>query len=87
MNYQTRFWLLTEKITENAENSANNIDFSGVLVSFLYFLGALLLIYLVLVLVNKWGKKKQGQNKDITGTDENAVNEQAEKETDNKGEK
>lgn len=49
---------------ENAvENSIDKTKFADVLVSFLYFAGVLVLIYVILVLVNKWGKKRQNDNK------------------------
>ena len=49
--------LLAANITTNTESAAGEVDFGSAIVSFLYFLGALLLIYLVLVLVDKWGKR------------------------------
>lgn len=93
MNNPARLWLLTENITTNAENSAGSMDFGSVLVSFLYFLGALLLIYLILVLVSRWGKKSLKQDKDNYDSDkastekalEKTPDKQAERKTDNKG--
>ncbi|MCM1298488.1 MAG: hypothetical protein NC203_05825 [Firmicutes bacterium] len=38
-------------------NTINEAEFADVLVSFLYFAGVLVLIYIILLLVNKWGKK------------------------------
>lgn len=54
--------LLSANTASTDEISASSINFGSVLVSFLYFLGALFLIYIVLVLVNKLGRNSQKQN-------------------------
>ncbi len=75
--------LLASNTTSNAETSASDIDFGSALVSFIYFLGALLLIYLVLVLVNKWGKNNSEKNDDKVKQKENKSEEQSDKDTEN----
>lgn len=51
-------------VNASAENTIDKSKFGDVLVSFLYFAGVLALIYLILYLVNRWGKKHQNDNKD-----------------------
>lgn len=75
--------ILASNTTSNAEIAASDIDFGSALVSFLYFLGALLLIYLVLVLVDKWGKKNPKKNNDEVKQEENKSEEQFNKDTKN----
>lgn len=60
--------------------SADSINFGSILVSFLYFLGALLLIYFVLVLVNKLGSNSQKQNNEDEKQEENESEKQSEQE-------
>lgn len=59
--------------------SASSINFGSVLVSFLYFLGALFLIYIVLVLVNKWGKNNQKLSNEDVKQEETESEKQADK--------
>lgn len=56
--------LSVNAIADNSGNEINREQFADVLVSFLYFAGVLVLIYVILVLVNKWGKKHQKDGKD-----------------------
>lgn len=83
MSNPTELWLLAANVTTNAESVVNDIDFGSVVLSFLYFLAALLLIYLVLVLVNKWGKKNQNTEK---AEQKEVTKEQFETDIDNTGE-
>ncbi len=83
MNNPTELWLLAANVTTNAESAASDIDFGSVVLSFLYFLAALLLIYLVLVLVNKWGKKNQNTEK---AEQKEVTKEQSDTDKDNTGE-
>lgn len=55
--------LSVNTIADNSVNEINREQFADVLVSFLYFAGVLVLIYVILVLVNKWGKKHQKDGK------------------------
>ncbi|MDE6579816.1 MAG: hypothetical protein K2K41_04705 [Ruminiclostridium sp.] len=75
--------LLAANTTSDAETAASDIDFGSALVSFLYFLGALMLIYLVLVLVDKWGKKHPEKNDNKEKQEENKSEEQSDKDTEN----
>lgn len=77
------FRLLAVNTASDAETAASDIDFGSALVSFLYFLGALMLIYLVLVLVDKWGKKHPEKNDDKVKQKENKSEEQSDKDTEN----
>lgn len=87
MNNPTELWLLAANVTTNAESTASDIDFGSVVLSFLYFLAALLLIYLVLVLVNKWGKKNQNTEKAEQKEEiKEATKEQSDTDIDNTGE-
>lgn len=65
-----------EEIT--VENAPMNL--ADVLVSSLYFIGALALIYLILVLVSKWGKKHPDNTENDSGEKSN-LTEKAEAET------
>lgn len=64
--------------------SAGSINFGSILVSFLYFLGALFLIYIVLVLVNKLGRNSQKQNNEDEKQDEKESEKSADADKDKK---
>lgn len=53
----TAFLLSCTAFAEEATNEALSAQLAEILVSTLYFIGALALIYLILTLVSKWGKK------------------------------
>lgn len=67
--------LLTASVTKAEETTAENVlsknDLGSALVAFLYFLGVLLLIYIILMLVSKWGKKKQHQKTEAESKEDN----------------
>lgn len=52
---------------DNVSHTVSELRPTDILVSFLYFIGALLLIYAVLALVSRWGKKHS--DKDNGGGD------------------
>lgn len=68
-----------EEIT--VENAPMNL--ADVLVSSLYFIGALALIYLILVLVSKWGKKHPDNTENDSG-EKSDLTEKAETEAETK---
>ncbi len=64
------FLLSAEVFAENGENVIDQTKFADVLLSFLYFAGVLVLIYIILVLVNKWGKKHPDKEKEENAADD-----------------
>ncbi len=64
------FLLSAEVFAENGENAIDKTKFADVLLSFLYFAGVLVLIYIILVLVNKWGKKHPDKKKEENTAEE-----------------
>lgn len=60
---------------ESAAQNAADMNFADILVSALYFVGVLALIYLILTLVSRWGKKhpdkKDGNSEDERQTENN----------------
>lgn len=73
-NISMNLSLLSASVSETevttVENAMNKNDFGSVIVAFLYFIGVLLLIYLILMLVSKLGKKKQNRIMKAEKTDE-----------------
>ena len=51
------FSLSAAVYADNVSHTVSEMRPTDILVSFLYFIGALLLIYAVLTLVSRWGKK------------------------------
>lgn len=73
-NISMNLSLLSASVSETevttVENAMNKNGFGSVIVAFLYFIGVLLLIYLILMLVSKLGKKKQNRIMKAEKTDE-----------------
>lgn len=55
----------------NTSHSVSEMKFTDVMISVLYFIGALLLIYLVLTLVSRWGKKHPDKDERKDGEEKN----------------
>lgn len=72
----TVFLLSCAAFAESMTKETVSTQLVEILVSTLYFIGALALIYLILTLISKWGKKhpdKKGSNpEDGSGSEENA---------------
>ncbi len=68
--YVSSFLLSTSVFAENGSNTIDKSKFGDVMVSFLYFAGVLVLIYIILVLVNKWGKKHPDKKKEENTAEE-----------------
>lgn len=72
----TAFLLSCTAFAEEVTNEALSAQLAEILVSTLYFIGALALIYLILTLVSKWGKKhpdeKNSDSEDGSGSKENS---------------
>lgn len=71
----TAFLLSCAAFAENMTKETVSTQLAEILVSTLYFIGALALIYLILTLVSKWGKKhpdeKDADSEDGSGSKEN----------------
>lgn len=69
---------------EGTSHSVPEMRLTDILVSALYFIGVLLLIYLVLTLVSKWGKKhpeeENGEEEKDAGTEAESSAPEKEKE-------
>lgn len=59
----------------NTSHSVSEMKFTDVIISVLYFIGALLLIYLVLTLVSRWGKKHPDKDERKDGEEKNGKTE------------
>lgn len=72
----TSFLLSCAVFAENVTKEDVSAQLAEILVSTLYFIGALALIYLILTLVSKWGKKHPDEEKnnseDGSGSKENS---------------
>ena len=60
-SFFTHLFLSAAEVAEETVHETAQLQFSDVLVSFLYFAAVLALIYLVLVLVSKAGEKKRAK--------------------------
>lgn len=72
----TAFLLSCAAFAEEVTREDLSAQLAEILVSTLYFIGALALIYLILTLVSKWGKKHPDENnsdsEDGSGSKENS---------------
>lgn len=72
----TAFLLSCAAFAENVTKEDLSAQLAEILVSTLYFIGALALIYLILTLVSKWGKKhpdkKDSDSEDGSGSNANS---------------
>lgn len=86
----TAFLLSCSALAENVTNETVPMQLAEILVSTLYFIGALALIYLILTLVSKWGKKhpdeKDADSEDSSVSKQN-TEDKAEKSNPQKNEK
>ena len=72
----TAFLLSCTIFAEEATRETASFQIAEILVSALYFIGVLALIYLILTLVSKWGKKhpdeKEGDSDNVADSEETA---------------
>lgn len=73
-------------VNASAESTIDESKFGDVLVSFLYFAGVLALIYLILYLVNRWGKKHQNEGNEATAN-KSKMNKENSEDTENNEDK